>query len=139
MKNILILFGILVLASCSKEDDIFKLDEVELSGQESRSIVAKLEHDLNAADPTTAVKFTKSELTIIDNQYYLVASNDTYTSTTLLRKGKDNQLVSAGISCTSKACASSSTACVPKPDGKSCTTCLTGDCTKTVTDLEEAP
>jgi hypothetical protein len=97
MKNILILFGILVLASCSKEDDIFKLDEVELSGQESRSIVAKLEHDLNAADPTTAVKFTKSELTIIDNQYYLVASNDTYTSTTLLRKGKDNQLVSAGI------------------------------------------
>lgn len=73
-----------------------------------------------------------------NDSYYMRATGGGLTSTTLLRVAEedldgDGDLVTIGITCTSKACASSS-GCVPTKNKKQCTECGggAGDCTKTV-------
>ena len=79
----------------------------------------------------TTIKFE-----IINGNYYLRARGAEYASTVLL-KGTDKLSAVAGITCTSKTCSTSSTSCVP--DTKtSCTSCWSGDCTKSVSGLMAA-
>ena len=69
-------------------------------------------------------------------EYYLMASGAEYSSTIpLIRDGING--FGGGVACTSKVCSGSSTGCVPKSDGLSCTACSapSNDCTKTVTSL----
>ncbi|PRY11308.1 hypothetical protein CLV24_111103 [Pontibacter ummariensis] len=147
MKLIKLICLLVLFTSCS--DDVqesltdvkenLATESLHLEAADSVAIIEKLERTLSAATPGQKITFQTSEVKEIEGAYYLIARNDEYVSTTLLKEGDDNTLVTAGISCTSKACSGSSTSCVPKSDGKSCTPCLTGDCTKTVTEGHEEP
>lgn len=65
-----------------------------------------------------------------NGNHYMRATGNGLTSTTLLRVGDGGTLYSLGITCTSKVCATTS-GCVPI-DSKRCSSCWSGDCTKTV-------
>ncbi|RAU83912.1 hypothetical protein [Pontibacter arcticus] len=134
MKKVTFMFFLIVAASCSDGlDDQLTVGNLKLEAADSKAILKGLEASLSAGNPDSVITFSTSELKKIDGAYYLVAKNDEYVSTTLLKKGEGNTLVSAGISCTSKNCGNGD-GCIPQADGQSCTPCgTTEDCTKTVT------
>ncbi len=127
----LVLFTLFICA-CSQEE--LSLDEYSLDKKEEKAIVKLLETNLTAATKSS-IKIESTELKKIGDSYYLVSKHSNKTTTTLLKIENKNQLRYAGVSCTSSNCASSSTGCIPKPDGKACTKCdkFSGDCVKTVT------
>lgn len=82
-------------------------------------------------------QLTEINFIIIDGEFYLRAKGASYKSTLVLNIDDDGN-ATAGISCTSSTCSTSSTGCVPKKDKLGCTDCLwrgAGDCKKTVTAL----
>lgn len=89
------------------------------------SILSKIEAGL------TSIRVFKE-----DGHFYIRASGPEYSSTILLVV-EDNQAFGSGVACTSKVCSTSTTGCIPKSDGLSCTECSrpSNDCTKTVTSL----
>jgi len=137
MRTIFLFFVCSVLFACSSQDDFVNETDANLEFSTASTILKNLQRDLNASDPDMKIAFQSSEVKIIDGTYYLVAKSGEYISTTLLAKDADGNLTTRGISCTSRAC-SNNNGCIPKPDGKSCTSCAgaLGDCSKTVTSID---
>ncbi|MGH1383870.1 hypothetical protein [Kordia sp.] len=118
------------ITSCSSDD--LTIEEMTLSKSEQDAIVKLVKTNVsitkNAQITIDSVKLKK-----IEDTYYLSSYHGDEITTTLLKVENETQLKYAGISCTSKSCATSD-GCVPHKDGKKCTKCpWSADCTKTVT------
>jgi hypothetical protein len=141
MKNISFITLILVVFifnACSKNE--LQIDEFSLPKSEKESIVKMLETNLSI-DTDTEINIESTELKKINDSYYLVSTHADKITTTLLEVTDDNNLVYAGISCTSVKCATTG-GCIPDKSGIKCTPCEVsqgqGDCKKMVTsDLRE--
>ncbi len=133
MKRILLLLVVLIVSSCS-EDEQMTLDGYTLETADARAIIATVENSMSIEYPNEILKFGMSEIKKIDESYYMVVKSGDYISTTLLKNVGNDKLISVGISCTSKQCSSSPTGCIPRQDRKSCSKCNhgAGDCVKTV-------
>jgi hypothetical protein len=137
MKNFILFVVILFTCSCSSDNELI-LENYTLEKSELESIETLLESTLSTQFEKSII-ILESNLKKIDEVYYLVSSSGDYRTTTLLEKNEKNRILqSAGVSCTSSICSSSSSECVPKSDGKSCTKCgiQPSNCTKTVTRIQ---
>lgn len=157
LKTIFFYVFLTFIFSCSSDDN---LKQSELNYKVENSIVgkeiAKLKNEdiifsvsessinkgvKNLVDPINEnnLDYNKSKIIKIDNSYYLRSFSDNGLITTTLLEEENNNgnitLLVAGISCSSDACSSSSSGCIPRDDKKSCTTCF-GDCKKTITSIE---
>lgn len=119
----------LFFAACSPDSDEQEISNLN-SIENFELVVASLENSLVIGSKNPVV-FDRHEVLEIESSSYLRSYSGDLITTTLLKKTQ-NGYQSKGISCTSRDC-SSNGGCVPKADGKSCTSCLFGDCLKTVT------
>lgn len=136
MRNLIFLLVWVFLASCTSQK------QYTLSDSEKEKIVHIVENSLkqeiylDTERVAHEVKILESFLKKIDDKAYLVSLHGEYITHSLLKENSQTkEYVYAGISCTSKQCASSS-GCVPKNETE-CTPCGygAGDCTKIVSSV----
>ncbi|WP_298519915.1 hypothetical protein [uncultured Kordia sp.] len=133
-KNQIILSLLCVLTifmtACSSDD--LTIEEMTLSKSEQDAIVKLVKTNVSIAK-NIQITIDSVKLKKIDDAYYLSSYHGDEITTTLLKVENGIDLKYAGISCTSKSCATSD-GCVPHKDGKKCTKCpWSADCTKIVT------
>lgn len=140
MKKIILLSSVIILFtlffwSCQNEDlsdenpnAIAKIVNEKTQFTVDKSLV-KMQWESELKTEIDNINFDEVKIIKIDDNYYLRGYSKDYISTKLLvLQGK--LLAPSGTTCTSKACATSSTACMPQKDG-SCSACWFGDCTRT--------
>ena len=129
MRKLFMLSVVLFCLSCSSDSEIEQ--DLQLNDIANfEGVIKSIENDLSISSGEF-VRFESHELLEIDSNMYLRSRNGDKITTTLLAVTSDG-LQTRGISCTTSGC-SGNNGCIPKADGKSCTSCLFGDCTKTVT------
>jgi len=127
--SLLCVFAVFITA-CSSDD--LTIEEMTLSKSEQQTIEKLVVTNLSITQKKQ-ITIHDTKLKKIDDTYYLAMYHGDEITTTLLRVENGALLKYAGISCTSKSCATND-GCIPHSNGKKCTKCkLSRDCTKTVT------
>lgn len=124
---------LLLVGACSPESDEQETSAVN-DIENFELVVTSLENSLST-NSINSVVFDRHEVFELDNTSYLRSYSGDLVTTTLLKKTSKGYQT-RGISCTTSAC-SGTNGCTPKADGKSCTSCLFGDCTKTTTGVQQ--
>lgn len=139
MKNFIIVIFLLISAFSLAQsqvvgqivdnEPVFTVDETELINTYNTNMQLLTNLDVN---------FSNVQISQIDNEYFLVFSNNDFSvksSLAITLSGPSNNLfyVESTTSCTTSDCSESNTGCVPKAIMKGCTPCPNeGECTKTV-------
>lgn len=130
MKKLLFIPILLLLTvACSPESEELKTP-VANDIENFELVVASLENNLSASSQNSVV-YDRHEVLEIENSPYLRSYSGDLVTTTLLKKTPKGYQT-RGISCTTSGC-SGNNGCIPESNGKSCSACFLGDCTKTVT------
>ena len=129
MRKLFMLSVVLFCLSCSSDSEIEQ--DLQLNDIANfETIINTLERDISL-NTGESIIFESHELLELESNMYLRSKSGDKITTTLLEVTSDG-LQTRGISCTTSGC-SGTNGCIPREDGKSCTSCLFGDCKKTTT------